>query len=358
MTDRESATTEDGTARRRAAMVDARRQSAMRVFAGITDGLPAEMCERAGVDEDGNLTGERLTDYGIKIADIAINVLHEATTKMLKAPDEVEREAPRPAKPAPTGGDQDWLGVRGPLRAAMRAAAASFAAALDEGETDDAPAKQAAASFRPGRYQTQTVTLGEEPFLLLRASRISGGAVAMNITSGGGLVTEAKAAEDDVTVESLLSVAMEAVDSGAFDSNAKFGIFGADADADDDVDGELRDLLRTGGRRPHGDPGEPAGGSLSDLAETLRTAVSDLVGERAANLDSESPVGSAAGPSTEWPYPGDVPDHLPGEPGESPAAPPDCSGDDGGAPLPGGGASGSVPDVPIPPSDPVGPPTP
>lgn len=303
-------------------IVDAKRRTGMHLYAGLTHGIDPDVAARAGVDVGGVLLGDDFTEYGCRLADEVAATMDSTVTRLLAAARVAEAgTTSKPRPPVTSGGDVGKMSV------AFRAAVSAFEAAL--------------------KGPVESYLLGGEPYILLRAT--GGGSVeAMSFELGGGLKTKRDAGPGEMTAEMMLTVAMDAVESAAYTSDAAGVFMSPPRESADEVDAEYRDLLAATGRR-RGDPGEPAG--VGDAATDAAVAA----------ILAEGLLQSGGGPSTEWPGPDPVPDNLPGDPGGSPVPAPDVSGDDGGVPAShpaDGGASDPAADLPDTASDAADPPTP
>jgi hypothetical protein len=103
------------------------------------------------------------------------------------------------------------LDLEQPVRAALGAAARSLAESLNDGEAGDAGPRPATENT-PGTPRRQVIEVGGEPFVLLRVTRVDGTEYgALSLVSGGGIVPDAKAGPDDLTVEYVLREALDGV---------------------------------------------------------------------------------------------------------------------------------------------------
>lgn len=279
-------------------------EEAERVFRVLAKTSPAGIPEWAqeayGINNDGTIAESGLTDKGREHARGIHEGLHDAIARATAMFDRATR-GDHECGAAPFA---DPFGLARPLRAALRAGAQTLAAALDDGASDDAGVDRArglrgervtlANGQRVSRY-----LLGGEPFVLLRLQHAPGGLAYVSAVTGGGALPGESGIIDPV----------ELVEHG-LDALRRGGGVESDLDTPDEVD---RMTMEEAARR--------FGDDVEHLADLL------------------TPDGSAAGPSTEWPGSGPVPDHLPGgTPTETPAP--------AASPVHDGGASSPAPSEP------------
>lgn len=276
-----------------ATISDAEAERVFRVLAKTPPaGIPEWARKAYGINDDGTIAEGGLTDEGREHARKLHEGLHDAIARATAMFDRATR-GDHECDAAPFG---DPFGLARPLRAALRAGAQALAAALDDGASDDAGVDRAR-GLRGERVtlangkKVSRYLLGGEPFVLLRLQQAPGGLAYVSAVTGGGALPGESGIIDPV----------ELVEHG-LDALRQGGGVETDLDAPDEVD---RMTMEEAARR--------FGAEVDQLADLL------------------TPDGSAAGPSTEWPGSGPVPDHLPGgAPGES-AAPAASPVHDGGA---------------------------
>lgn len=332
-------------------MQEGRRQVALRITAESMPGgvLPAEACERYGIKPDGSIAEGGLTEAGREFADECIEAVQEAV-KDIKGMGERKRErkaGPPPFTASDLGEVLDALQMRGPMRAAIRAGAQALAAALNDGGADN----EGLPEHGHDDDDTCTVTLGAEPFVLVRVNRLPGtGMGGVSVVAGGGAVyaKDPGAALAVITVEKLLALAAEGIKRS-----------GTEAEQWDKIPGG-RDIV-AGLRSMLGDPDldlqlmvvDEAGNVMpADVAADVEAGLAEADAEAKMR---QAPEASGSGPSTEMPTPPNMPRPSEDAPGAGPGSddgwgtPPSTSspgGSDGGSSASGTGGADSSGDSP------------
>lgn len=226
----------------------------------------------------------------------------------------------------------DALGLRQPLRVAVRAAAQSLAAALDDGASDDeggvaaGPHNDRLTLDDEGNRRV-VVTLGEDPYILLR---LQGPVVEDSPIHGATIISGGPWCEAPIRQDEVLEIALGAVRQ---EFSSREGGEGGNTAAFPDSFGEFLQLL---GIDPNAD-------GVADLRRRMR-ARDDAGG--VGSHEPGAPFASGSGPSTEAPngLP-DENDQRVGSPHLRPVR--DDDADDAPSPSPstpqgdGDGASGS-----------------
>lgn len=194
------------------------------------------------------------------------------------------------------------LGLRQPLRVAIRAAAQSLAASLDDGASDDeggitaGPHNDRLTLDDEGNRRV-VVTLGEDPFVLLRLqgpvaedSPIHGATII-----SGGPWCEAPMRQDEVLEIALEAVRQELASREGGEGGNKAGTF---ADAD-----EFGEFLQSLGI-------DPNAGGVADMRGRMRARKGGV-----GSHEPGAPFASGSGPSTE------APNGLPDEDGQRVGSP-------------------------------------
>lgn len=303
--------TDDKSAAPAVTMTDERAEQLYRILARVEPvGIPDWMCEMYGLKDDGSIAESGLTDEGRAHA----RQLEQTIVRKLNG---ARRSG---AAAGDIGGLVAALGLVGPVRAAMRAAAQTFAAALNDGDSDDAGIDAGASldgqrGVLPDGTRVTRYTLGEDPYVLIRVQPVAGGPVGLvTVVCGGGVQPG-----DDGIVSPI-----ELVES-ALDAVRRGGIT-----VDSDVESEIARVQ---------------GMSEADIAGLFGLDLADIAQDGAS---PEGPAADSSGPSTEWPSTAPVPDRLPGgepfgDPGQT-SVPADEPRHDGGAseaPTPDGGSAAS-----------------
>lgn len=213
-----------------ARVLDARRRLALRLAFSMFGEVPADMREEFGITADASPAEGGLTDDGKAFADLIGELLDEGVLNALKSSDRsgASFRAPRPPRKGadprrPVGSEiADALGLRGPRRAALRAAAATFAAGFgdaadDQGDEDQGADPTAVGDLHRGSdgVKLTTITLGREPFVLLRYGRVEGHDDQVTMLCGGDVRLAATAKPGELTAETMLEQASALLERGA-----------------------------------------------------------------------------------------------------------------------------------------------
>ncbi len=275
-----------------ATLTDADVEAAFRMIAR-GDGIPEDICSVLGVNTDGSPAEGGFTRMA---REYAAHLYDRASARHKR------KHAPTPRRADPVVSLVEALGLAAPLRAALRGAAEALVEALD---TDAAPVAAEGAPRMGERVVTADgrkltrYTVGDHPYALIRVEPAGEdlGIAAVTVVCGGGAGVGNDATMDAVE---LIEHALSAAKSGGF------------------------------AVAPDVDPADAAA-----AVQRMTTAqVASMFGIDLADLDSAAAAASAAGPSTEWPGSGDVPDHLPGYVEPDSSAAPSSPVHDGGASSP------------------------
>ncbi len=304
---------------------EAKRDRAAKILQGfglIFGEVPEELRGPLGVNADGTPAPGGITRVGVHFAGTVAELMTLKSEDIGKVFDAISHKQgggrPRTATPTPSMASVlDALELRGPLRAALRAAAQHLAAALDDGATDDAGMNSSSSSgsrtnsAHPGdrlrRLSDGTtrlvVELGDSPYVLLRMTDSVGEPVLTVTTGGDGMADVISHDPDDVTAHLMLGLAH----MGVKESKARGVSFG----------GAEPTLIGFMFKDVDEDPGEVVATIKQRHADGTQTDITDQF---------PPPPRATGGPNTEHPFGVPFPDSRPagddeGVPAGSPAEP-------------------------------------
>lgn len=292
-------------------------EALFKFFASTLGEPPEEARRNFNINADGSAAEGGISELGRIGAAAVSSAVRETLMHPEGASSDLPSGRPRRRRPAPAAATSadvtamlDALGLRSPVRVALRAGAQALAAALNDGDADD----EGGVAMGPhgdrvsgeGENRRMTVTLGGEPFVLLRLQEPEDPAspfAALTVLHGGPFD------DHEATVRKLLEVALAGWRESVGEESGDESI-------------SLREALRQSG--------------------ASRASFDDFLNQLGIRVDgSGRAVPVASGPSTE--APNGMPDREETRSGDAPASPaaPDGPVRDDDRTEPGSSDSGS-----------------
>lgn len=304
----------------------ARHEAAMRVSAEASGPFDSEDQAALGVNADGTIAAGGLTDAGVQMASTIAEELSGIAKSRFRAERSARDTGAGGKEPGGMEAAVDALGMRGPVRAAIRAGAQALAAALNDGRSDDEGLLRGDPSeikfdaddeheHEDGRC-VRKVRLGHVPFVLIQQAQVPGepdGVTALTLATGG-VKYRRDAEPGEPSVEDMLEGALEAVDV-AGDNRSEGVIIDKTTDGiPEDVGAAFVEMLRsrlgaaaTTAMVRSGKVARPRRARSRDGAAEAEAQSTEAMGlddfRPGYGAAATGPMASGSGPSTEDPAP-------------------------------------------------------